>query len=137
MRVVIDTNVFVSAALKDRSLPAIALRLAYDHGTLLMSVATERQLIDVLARPYLVSVIVPEARAWISEVLAGAEAVTISETVELCRDPTDDKFLELAFNGHADVIVTGDADLLVLNPFRTIPILSPSAFVQNFGQPSP
>lgn len=137
MRIVIDTNIFVSAVLKDMSLPAIALRLAYDHGTLLKSAATERQLIDVLARPYVASVMVPEVCAWISEVLASAEAVTISETIELCRDPTDDKFLELAVNGHADFIVTGDADLLVLNPFRSIPILSPSAFVQNFGQPSP
>ncbi len=45
-----------------------------------------------------------------------------------CRDPKDDKFLELAANGRADVIISGDADLLVLNPFRDIPILAPAAF---------
>nr|WP_294518875.1 putative toxin-antitoxin system toxin component, PIN family [uncultured Rhodopila sp.] len=47
-----------------------------------------------------------------------------------CRDPTDDKFLELAVNGRTDLILTGDADLLVLNPFRGIPILAPAIFVQ-------
>lgn len=40
----------------------------------------------------------------------------------------DDKFLELAVNGRADPIITGDTDLLVLNPFRGIPIITPAAF---------
>ena len=44
--------------------------------------------------------------------------VTIVERITACRDPTDDKFLELAVNGRADMIVTGDLDLLVLSPFR-------------------
>ena len=44
--------------------------------------------------------------------------------------PTDDKFLELAVNGHADVIVSGDLDLLVLSPFRGIPIVALAPFVQ-------
>lgn len=51
-----------------------------------------------------------------------------------CRDPTDDKFLELAVNGHADLIVTGDGDLLVLNPFRDIPIVTPAMFVQGVAR---
>jgi predicted nucleic acid-binding protein len=42
---------------------------------------------------------------------------------------TDDKFLELAVSGHADFIVSGDADLLVLNPFRDIAIIPPATFV--------
>ena len=49
--------------------------------------------------------------------IAAAELVTITERIAACRDPTDDKFLELAVN-HADVIVSGDGDLLALNPFR-------------------
>ena len=49
----------------------------------------------------------------------------------MCRDPTDDKFLELAANGHADLILTGDKDLLVLNPFRGIQIVGPATFVQD------
>ena len=61
--------------------------------------------------------------------MAAAEPVTITGRVAVCRDPTDDKFLELAVNGRADVIVSGDADLLVLDRFRGIPIVTPGAFV--------
>jgi putative PIN family toxin of toxin-antitoxin system len=55
--------------------------------------------------------------------LAAAETVTIIERIMACRDPTDDKFLELAVNGHADLIVSGDTDLLALSPLRDIPIV--------------
>jgi predicted nucleic acid-binding protein len=63
--------------------------------------------------------------------MAAAELVEITERIVACRDPKDDKFLELAVNGRADAIVTGDDDLLVLNPFRGIPIITPAAFVQS------
>jgi uncharacterized protein len=130
MRVVVDTNVFVSAALKDKSLPALAVHLVEQRGTLLKSTATERQLFEVLARPYFSPLIPPATHDWLKNLLAAAEVVAITERIAACRDPTDDKFLELAVNGHADFIVTGDPDLLVLNPFRGIPIVSPAPFVQ-------
>ena len=131
MRAVVDTNVLVSAILKDQSLPALAVHVIEQRGVLLKSTATEQQLFDVLARPYFVSLIAPTADAWLKRLLEAAEAVTITERIAACRDPTDDKFLELAVNGHADVIVSGDADLLVLNPFRDIPIVLPAVFVQS------
>jgi putative PIN family toxin of toxin-antitoxin system len=49
-----------------------------------------------------------------------------------CRDPKDNKFLELAVAGNADCIVTGDNDLLVLNPFRNIRIITPKEFIDQF-----
>jgi len=55
--------------------------------------------------------------------------VPIVYKVHDCRDPKDNKFLEVAVNGEADVMVTGDEDLLVLNPYRGIRIVSPSAYV--------
>ncbi len=55
-----------------------------------------------------------------------ALSVQITETVQACRDPDDDKILELAVNGGGDYIVTGDDDLPVLNPFRGIAIVSPA-----------
>ena len=131
MRVVVDTNVFVSAALKDKSLPALAVYVVGQRGVLLKSDATERQLFEVLARPYFASLISPVTHDWLKKILAAAETVTIAERIAECRDPTDDKFLELAVNGHADLIVSGDGDLLTLNPFRGIPIIAPAAFVQS------
>lgn len=130
MRVVVDTNVFVSAALKDKSFPALALHVVGQRGTLLKSAATERQLFEVLARPQLAVLIDEASIDHIGKLMAAAELVAITERIAACRDATDDKFLELAVNGKADVIVSGDADLLVLNPFRDIPIVMPATFVQ-------
>jgi putative PIN family toxin of toxin-antitoxin system len=134
MRIVLDTNVLVSAALKDRSPPALAVHLAARQGVPLKSEATERQLFDVLARPYFLTLVSPDTRTWLRSVMATAELVAIVERVTACRDPTDDKFLELAVNGHADLIVSGDNDLLVLDPFRRIPILTPAAFVRRVAR---
>lgn len=58
-----------------------------------------------------------------------ADMVEINTVIEACRDPKDDKFLELAVNGEATFIVSGDSDLLELNPFRGIPIVTPRIFL--------
>jgi putative PIN family toxin of toxin-antitoxin system len=131
MRVVVDTNVFISAALKEKSVPAGAARLVEQIGVLLKSAATEQQLRDVLARPYFLPLIPRSTRAWLNELMTAAETVPIAERLTACRDPTDDKFLELAVNGRADLIISGDAGLLVLNPFRGIAIMTPAAFVRS------
>jgi putative PIN family toxin of toxin-antitoxin system len=56
--------------------------------------------------------------------------VDIPFPIHACRDPRDDKFLEVAVHGHADLIVTGDADLLALNPFQGIAILTPAEYLE-------
>ncbi len=58
-----------------------------------------------------------------------AEVVDVTERVAECRDPKDDRFLELAVNGNATAIVSSDSDLLVLNPFRGVAILTPQEFI--------
>src|SRR5881275_2810905 len=112
MRLVVDTNIFVSAALKNASWPASVVRWVDRHGGLLKSEATERQLLEVLQRPYIAARIAPWYLDRVRRVLSAAEPVPIVERVAECRDPTDDKFLELALNGRADLIVSGDRDLL-------------------------
>jgi putative PIN family toxin of toxin-antitoxin system len=59
-----------------------------------------------------------------------AEPITIPSPIRACRDPKDDKFLEVAVHGRADLIVTGDRDLLDLHPFRGIAILTPAAYLE-------
>lgn len=49
--------------------------------------------------------------------------------IKACRDPKDDKFLEAAVSGQATHLITGDADLLVLDPFQGIRILPPQEFL--------
>jgi putative PIN family toxin of toxin-antitoxin system len=128
MRIVVDTNVFVSAALKESSWPATVIRWIDLYGGLLKSAATETQVIEVLQRPYIAARMRHLFPDNIRRILGAAEWVTITESIVACRDPTDDKFLELAVNGRADVIVSGDLDLLVLDTFRGIPIITPAAF---------
>lgn len=55
--------------------------------------------------------------------------VEVTARVNMCRDPKDDKFLELAASGNADAIVSGDHDLLALHPFRQVSILDPATFL--------
>jgi predicted nucleic acid-binding protein len=50
--------------------------------------------------------------------------------VEVCRDPKDNKILALAFEHSSDFIVSGDNDLLILNPYKNIPILTPNGFLE-------
>jgi putative PIN family toxin of toxin-antitoxin system len=130
MRIVVDTNVFVSAALKTSSLPSIVVRWVDRHGGLLKSAVTEQEVLLVLQRSHVAAVTPPFFLADLSKMLAAAELVTIIERIAACRDPRDDKFLELAVNGQADLIVSGDRDLLALNPFRGIAIIAPATFVQ-------
>ena len=130
MRVIVDTNVFISAALKERTPPEAAVHLAAASHLLLKSTITEKELFITLARPRLAPLIQPHFRNWLHELMAAAELVNITERIAACRDPKDDKFLELAVSGRADLIVTGDNDLLVLNPFRNIPIVTPAEFAQ-------
>jgi predicted nucleic acid-binding protein len=98
---------------------------------LLQSPATEPQLFELAARPYFAALIDPAMLAGLRKLMAAAELITITERIVACHDPTDDKFLEVAVNGRADLIVAGDADLLALNPFREIPFITPAAFVED------
>ena len=62
-----------------------------------------------------------------------AELIAITERLTLCRDPADDKFLELAVNGSADLIISGDGDLLAMGSVRDIPIVTAAACVRAVG----
>ena len=64
------------------------------------------------------------------QLVSAAESVPIIRTVRECRDPKDDKFLEVALNGRADLIITGDADRLALNPWRNLEIQSPVGYLK-------
>jgi putative PIN family toxin of toxin-antitoxin system len=128
MRIVVDTNVFVSAALKESSWPGAVVRWLGGSGGLLKSTVTEAQVITVLQRPYIAPKLPRSYLDTVRQILSRAEMVAIVERIAACRDPTDDRFLELAVNGHADLIVTGDRDLLALGTIRRIPIVTPAAF---------
>jgi len=130
---VFDTNILVSAALRRNSLPREALDKALLHGRILVSEETVSELREVLFRPKFDKYVSIETRlAFLTTLLSEAEEVLITDQIIMCRDPKDDKFLDVAVNGGAVCIISGDNDLLVLHPFREIPILVPRDFL-NLG----
>ena len=129
-RIVVDTNVLVSRLILPQSVPAQALRRAELEGHLLISEATMYELADALSRPKFDRYVTRENRKGFLQRLGNiAELVPIIRLVRECRDPKHDKFLEVALNGRADVIITGDADLLGMHPWREIAVLSPAHFL--------
>jgi uncharacterized protein len=130
-RIVVDTNALVSRLLLPASVPGQAVRKAVDNGILLVSEATMNELADVLARPKFDRYISLEDRQQFLRLLGRlADFVPIVYPVHACRDPRDDKFLEVALNGKAELIVSGDADLLALHPWQGIFILSPADYLK-------
>lgn len=130
LRVVLDTNVVISALLLQRSLTRQAFDRASSDGIVLVSAETIEELNDVLRRPKFEKYIGEEERIeFLTAYVREAVLVNVTEAIKACRDPRDDKFLELAISGRATHIVTGDAGLLALHPFRTIPILAPARFI--------
>jgi putative PIN family toxin of toxin-antitoxin system len=129
-RFVFDTNTLVSALLFPRSKPASAFRRAFETGVLLVSVETLDELARVLSRPkFEPYVAAAERTLFLGRYAEAATLVAVTERIALCRDPRDDRFLELAAVGAADYLVTGNEDLLVLGRFRTTRILTPAEFL--------
>lgn len=138
MRCVFDTNVLVSALLLPESKPRQALDLALRKGRVLLSFAALAELYEVLSRKQFRRYVDEEdIRNFLAALTREAQWVDVDAKVTVCRDPHDDKFLELALSGQATHIVTGDADLLVLNPFRDIQILPPHTFMELMLRPRP
>lgn len=135
LRVVFDTNILVSAALSKRSTSRQALRQTQTHGVVLSTIETLEELEEVLYRSKFDRYLDDEDRVdFFKEYLERIEPVVVTEAIAECRDPKDNKFLELAVSGNASHIITGDADLLVMNPFRGISIVTPQEFLATLSE---
>jgi putative PIN family toxin of toxin-antitoxin system len=135
MPVVIDTGVVVSALLLPRSVPRKAFDRAASEGKLLLSEATLAELDEVLRRPKFNRYLPEDKRLeFLSVLVRDAVIVEIAASITECRDPKDNKFLELAVDGRATHLITGDSDLLDMHPFRGIAILSPKDFVAQLSK---
>lgn len=126
-RVILDTNVLIGRLLIPRSVTGRAVSCLLQHTQPLVCEATLGELAQTLERdkfnPY---VSLADRQEFFRLFARVAEWVPVTTTVRNCRDPTDDKFLELAVDGRATIIVTGDKDLLNLSPFRTVAIIPPA-----------
>lgn len=126
-RYVFDTNVLISALMFNSSVPGRAFARASAEGVILISEPLVEELNDVLGREkFRRYMTIDERERFLESLIHQSELVEIRELVRACRDPADDHILELAINGCATGMVTGDPDLLVLNPFRGISIVPPA-----------
>lgn len=122
---IIDTNILISSALFKYGTPRMAVTKANQTGKLLASIETYNEFKEALLRPKFDKYLSRETRLEIllefkKLALFSKTTVTISD----CRDPKDNKFLELAVSAGVSCIISGDKDLLELHPFREIPILN-------------
>ena len=132
LRIVVDTNVFISASLAEHSISRRAVFSIFNHGgTLLLSQEVLAEIEEVLNRSKLNKFSRQEDRIlFFRSLICEAEFINVSSRITDCPDPKDNKFLELAVDGNADYILSGDSDLIDLNPFKGIKIISPGDFLK-------
>lgn len=129
-RIVIDTGILVSAALRPESIPALALEKAWLQFDVCTSDETWAELQTVLMRSKFDCYVTPELRqAFLQGFRQRAVSIAVTEAVVDCADPKDNKFLALAAAAEAELILASDSHLTSMHPWRDIPILPPAAFL--------
>ncbi len=132
--IVFDASSVVGAVARRDGVPERALRHALRADKVALSEAVLAELLDVLHRERLARYLDAALRA---EVLGLLHALGVTFTPRVpvtdCRDPKDDKYLELALAAGAGTIVSSDEDLLVLHPWRGVRILRPAAYLAAVG----
>ena len=128
-RVVFDTRTLIGALLFPRSQHAQSFRDVIAHHQAVASVETMQELVDVTSRPKFDRYRAVADRAeFVQRYAEVVEMVTVTEAVTDCRESKDNKFLALALAATANAILSGDDDLLVLNPYREIEIVGLAGF---------
>jgi len=134
-RYVLDANVIVSALLFPTSVPGQAFFEARQRGDLILSPEAVKEVAEVLRRPKFDRYVLPEERdQFLATLIRQAIVVQPSESIRVCRDPKDDKWLELAVCGNAALVISGDDDLLTLEKYQGIPMMKPAAFIQSLRE---
>lgn len=135
MTVVIDANVLVSAAIIANSVSFLAARKAFLNDVVIRSTSTTLEFSTTLKKKKFDKYFRNEYERdfFILLFTSQSKIIEVSHHVTLCRDPDDNKYLELALSGKSDCLVTGDPDLLVLNPFENIPIITPKEFLDSIS----
>jgi uncharacterized protein len=128
---VLDANIIISAVIIKKGKARQALDKAQIFGRVLMSMPVLSEIEEVLNREKFDKYItVIERKLFLASFVKTVKFVEITEKIDICRDPKDNKYLELALSGQATCIISGDNDLLVLHPFQEISILTIQEFLE-------
>jgi putative PIN family toxin of toxin-antitoxin system len=128
--IIFDTSSLVGVIMKADSLPKRALLFAVDHDTLALSAAVAAEMEEVFRRPKFAADDVASRAGWMMKLIYDSACwFEPAHHVTDCRDPDDNKYLELALTSGAKTIVSSDGDLLVLGPWRGVNILRPASYL--------
>lgn len=129
MKVVLDTNIFISLLLGSPQTIKVKNALENDQAIFILSPELRDELLDVIDRPKFNRIISTNDKKDLI-VLLDEKAIIVNPVrkVNDCRDAKDNIVLECALQGKADFIVTGDKDLLCLHPFHGIKIVALKQF---------
>jgi len=133
MRIVLDTNVIISAFLIFNSKAQQAYIKALKNAQILYSIDTLNELFNVIKREKFNKYLPLKDRIkLLIQFIDISEEIQITAKIEECRDIKDNKILELAESGNADLIITGDKDLLVLNAKYRFSIITFDEFLERY-----
>jgi putative PIN family toxin of toxin-antitoxin system len=134
VQIILDTNILISGLLLSSSTSQQVFDIVTENHTLLISENTFTEFYQTIIRKKFDKYLSLEKRLiFLAKLREKASLIDITETITICRDSKDNKFLELAVSGKADMIITGDQDLLVLHPFRDIEIVTVNEFLTRFA----
>jgi uncharacterized protein len=128
--VVVDTSVLISAVLSPGGKPAAVVDWVLDHKRFVFSQPTFEELATRIMRPKCDRYVsIDERQLFLKSIAEFALWAEITGDLKASRDPADDMFLETALRAGAEFVVTGDNDLLVLDPFQGIRIVTAAMFL--------
>lgn len=129
MRIVIDTNVWISYLIGGYLRENLDNKILSNEIKILFSEDMLKEFFEVVSRPKFKKIFLEKRiKELVILMRKFEETIQIKERINICRDPKDNLILETAVSGKADLIITGDDDLLSLSPFRNIRIITPDKF---------
>lgn len=127
-----DTNIFLSGLISKQSPPYQSVAYILQHGIIAFSQETFQELSEVLGREKFDKIIPLKYRkSFLVNLKDNCIFYEIESTVDICRDPKDNKFLDVAITSNADYLITGDEDLLVLERIEHTSIITPKDFIDS------
>ena len=133
LRIILDTNILISGLLLSSSTSQQVFDIVTENEILLISESTFSEFYHTITRKKFDKYLSLEKRLqFLAKLRTKASLIEIAETISICRDVKDNKFLELGVSGNANFIITGDKDLLVLHPFRNIDITTLNEFFSRY-----
>lgn len=132
MKIVVDTNLIISASLSANSVSRAAFKALSGH----VVVSCEEQVMEVFSvvkREKFDKFSALKNRIdFVMEFINSTHLVRVVEKIKICRDAQDDIFINLAISANAEMIISGDKDLLELNGYKGIKIITPREFLDKW-----